>query len=157
MKSLCKMSGESILTVICPSKFSSHAILFVVSACASSIYLSHVWGWVGAPARCSASSTPLHLGATSHTHGQHLCMAQHVVMRQAGFVVGLIRSQKRDTKCSPLVLSSTKGYFYNTYQNRIMAFSSNWKYSKAFIKLLARNSASVRQCCHTTTNMSGHQ
>lgn len=53
MKSLCKQSGESILTVICPSKFSSHAILFVVSACASSIYLSHEWdmegpeaGWV---------------------------------------------------------------------------------------------------------------
>lgn len=38
-----------------------------------------------------------------------------------------------------------------------MAFSSNWKYSKAFIKLLARNSASVRRGCHTTANKSGHQ
>lgn len=67
------------------------------------------WGWVGAPVRCSASATLLHLEATSQTHGQHLCMAQRVVMGQVGFVVRLIRSQKRDMRCSPLAPSSMKG------------------------------------------------
>lgn len=59
------------------------------------------WGWVGAPVRCFASTTLLHLGATSQNHGQHLCMAQHVVMGQADFVVGLIRSQERYEVLSP--------------------------------------------------------
>lgn len=38
-----------------------------------------------------------------------------------------------------------------------MGSTSNWKYSEAFIKLLARKPASVRQGCHTTANTSGHQ
>lgn len=42
------------------------------------------WGQVGAPVRCCASATLLHLGAASQPHGQHLCTAWHLsVDRQA--------------------------------------------------------------------------